>query len=393
MINREAKQTLLKLARGFPVIVLNGPRQSGKTTLARATFPQKAYVSLEDPDERMFAENDPRGFLKRFPEGAVLDEVQRCPDLFSYLQSRVDQEKRMGMFVLTGSQQFNLISHITQSLAGRAGIVQLLPFSIGELKQAKKLPSEIEDLIVQGMYPPVHTRDVEPHTWYANYVTTYIERDLRQLLSIKDLSVFQRFLKMCAARTGQLLNLSALGADCGISHNTAKAWLSVLEASYIAFLLKPHHRNFNKRLVKMPKLYFYDVGLAAYLLNIHLPEQAAVSAMRGPLFETFVISELLKLSLNKGLAPNLFFWRSNAGDEIDVVMEEQQRLIPVEIKAGQTVSLDFFKGLSKWQKIAGDETSKGVVIYAGDHSYERQEGRVVSWKDIRLLGKWEVKLK
>ncbi len=391
MIKRDAQQTLLKLARGFPVIVINGPRQSGKTTLARVTFPRKAYVSLEDPDERMFAENDPRSFLKRFPDGAILDEVQRCPDIFSYLQSIVDRDNRMGLFVLTGSQQFNLISHITQSLAGRAGIVQLLPFSISELAHAHKLPSEIENLIVLGMYPPVYTRDVESNAWYAAYVTTYVERDLRQLLSIKDLSVFQRFLKMCAARTGQLLNLSALGADCGISHNTAKAWLSVLEASYLLFLLKPHHRNFNKRLVKMPKLYFYDAGLAAYLLNIHSPEQAAVSSMRGPLFETFAISELMKASLNKGLTPNLFFWRSNAGDEIDVIIEEHNKLIPVEIKSGQTVSQDFFKGLVRWQKIAGIESSKGIVLYAGEQSYERQEGHVIAWKDLLQVEKIRAK--
>jgi len=289
------------------------------------------------------------------------------------------------LFVLTGSQQFNLISHITQSLAGRAGIVQLLPFSTGELKSAKKLSYEIETLLIQGMYPPVHTRDVLPRKWYANYVVTYVERDLRQLLSIKDLSVFQRFLRMCAARTGQLLNLSALGADCGISHNTAKAWLSVLEASYIVFLLRPHHQNFNKRLVKMPKLYFYDAGLAAYLLGIHSSGQIAVSSMRGPLFETFIVSELMKLRLNKGLPSNLFFWRSNAGDEIDVIIEKDQKLIPVEIKAGQTVSQDFFKGLVKWQNIAGSAASKGLLVYAGAQSYEKQEGHVVSWKDIGLI--------
>lgn len=387
MINRTAEKTVHELAKGFPVVVINGPRQSGKTTLARLSFPQKAYVSLEDPDERAFAEADPRAFFKRFPDGAILDEVQRCPDLFSYLQSRVDNDGRMGLFVLTGSQQFNLISRITQSLAGRAGMVQLLPLSISELNTALKLPDGAETLFIQGMYPPVHTREVQPRKWYANYVMTYIERDLRQLISIKELAVFQRFLKMCAARTGQLLNLSTLGADCGISHNTAKAWISVLEASYIVFLLKPHYRNFNKRLVKMPKLYFYDTGLAAYLLGIHTPEQASVNAMRGPLFETFIISELMKMQLNKGLPSNLYFWRSNAGDEIDVIIEENRTLLPIEIKSGQTISEDFFKGHVRWQKIAGNESSKGIVIYAGDQSYERQEGHVIAWKDIGLVEK------
>lgn len=384
IINRDAEKTIHEIARGFPVVVINGPRQSGKTTLARAAFAKKAYVSLEDPDERMLAETDPRAFLKRFPDGAILDEIQRCPSIFSYLQGRVDNDNRMGLFVLTGSQQFHHLSHITQSLAGRAGTLQLLPFSISELKSARKLPAEVETLLVQGMYPPVHTRDVEPRIWYANYVVTYVERDLRQLISIKDLSVFQRFLKMCAARTGQLLNLSALGTDCGISHNTAKAWLSVLEASYITFLLKPHHQNFNKRLVKMPKLYFYDAGLAAYLLGVHTREQAAVSSMRGYLFETFVISELMKMQLNKGLPSNLYFWRSNAGDEIDVIIEENQTLLPVEIKSGQTISEDFFKGLIKWEKIAGSSASKGVLIYAGAQSYERHEAHVSSWNNIKL---------
>jgi predicted AAA+ superfamily ATPase len=388
LINRDAEKTTHELARGFPIVVINGPRQSGKTTLARAAFAKKAYVSLEDPDERMLADTDPRAFLNRFPDGAILDEVQRCPAIFSYLQSRVDSDNRMGLFVLTGSQQFNLLSHITQSLAGRAGMLQLLPFSISELKSARKLPAEVETLLVRGMYPPVHTRDIEPRKWYANYVITYVERDLRQLISIKELSVFQRFLKMCAARTGQLLNLSSLGTDCGISHNTAKAWLSVLEASYIVFLLKPHHRNFNKRLVKMPKIYFYDAGLASYLLGIHASGQAAVSSMRGYLFETFIISELMKMQLNKGLPSNLYFWRSNAGDEIDVIIEENQTLLPVEIKSGQTISEDFFKGLIKWKKIAGSSASKGVLIYAGAQSYERQEAHVSSWKDIRVNKKY-----
>ncbi len=263
MIARKSTATLLRLARGFPIVAITGPRQSGKTTLARQAFPDKPYLSLEDPDTLALAESDPRGLLATHPRGAIIDEAQRAPQLFSYLQTRVDEHVTPGAWILTGSQQFGLLSGITQSLAGRVGLLQLLPFSLSELRSAIRPPPTLDELLVQGFYPPLYDRPVSSGDWFAAYIATYVERDLRQLINVRDLSAFQRFVKMCAARTGQLLNLSSLAADCGISHNTAAAWISVLEASYIVHLLRPHHRNFNKRLVKTPKLYFCDVGLAA----------------------------------------------------------------------------------------------------------------------------------
>ena len=262
MIARAAHDTLLRLAKGFPVLAITGPRQSGKTTLAKAAFPDKPYLSLEDPDVRMLAESDPRGLLSRFPDGAILDEVQRAPSLFSCLQTSTDQDQRPGFFILTGSQQFGLLSGISQSLAGRAGLVQLLPFTLGELQTAGKLPEDLDEVLFRGAYPPLYDRDLAPADWHGNHVNTYVEWDVRQLIAVRDLSTFQRFIRMCAARVGQLLNPSTLAADCGISHSTASAWISVLEASYIVFLLRPHSQNFNKRLVKTPKLYFCDTGLA-----------------------------------------------------------------------------------------------------------------------------------
>ena len=309
MIPRAASRTVRQFAKGFPIVVLTGPRQSGKTTLARMAFPRKRYVSLEDPAEREFAREDPRGFLGRFPDGAILDEVQHCPDLLSYLQTGVDKDRRMGLFVLTGSRNFGLPSSISQSLAGRAGIVQLLPFSLGELRGAGRLTSTLDEALYRGLYPPVHDRPLEPAAWYAGYVTTYVERDVRQIAAVHDLGVFQRFVRLCAARTGQMLNLASLATDCGVSQGTARNWIGILQASYVAFLLPPHHRNFGKRLVKTPKLYFHDTGLAAALLNVQGVDHMAVHPARPALFETLVVNEYLKGCFNRGLGSNLYFWR------------------------------------------------------------------------------------
>ena len=385
MINRSATLTLKKMAKGYPVITITGPRQSGKTTLARFVFAHKPYVSLEEPDQMEFAQEDPRGFLAQYPDGAILDEVQRCPALFSYIQGIVDKNKRSGLFILTGSQQFGLISKVTQSLAGRVGLLHLLPFSLGELKANGMAPKSLDDALFKGMYPPIYDRKLSPSSWYANYVLTYIERDVRQMVNVRDLTTFQRFVRMCAARTGQVLNLSGLANDCGITHNTAKAWLSVLEASYIIFLIKPHHRNFGKRLIKSPKLYFYDTGLAAWLLGINDAKQMSIHAMRGALFENLMISELLKGRFNKALASNLYFWRDNTGNEIDVLIEKTGTLIPVEIKSGQTVTKDYFTGLKKWLTIADATTGSSYVIYGGNEGQKRLGIEVLPWRDIAKL--------
>ncbi|MDA1372053.1 MAG: ATP-binding protein [Proteobacteria bacterium] len=382
LIPRIAEAKLLKLMKGYPAVVLTGPRQSGKTTLARKLFADKSYTSLEDIDVREFAESDPRGFLGQFPNGAVLDEVQRSPDLFSYLQSRLDEDKRMGLFVLTGSQQFDLLSGVSQSLAGRVARLTLLPFSLVELQQVNKAPGKLEKLLFDGLYPPVHDRKLDAADWYNNYVGTYLERDVRQLTNVRDLGSFQRFVRMCAARSGQLLNLSALGADCGITHNTAKAWISILEASYIIHLLHPHHKNFNKRLVKSPKLYFYDAGLAASLLNIQDAEQLSTHSARGSLFETWVVSEFVKHRLNRGLLSNCFFWRDNRGNEIDLLIEHSEKLFPVEIKSGQTIAADYFTGLEKYSAWAKDDAGDSTLIYGGAMAQERQQARVIPWKKI-----------
>lgn len=384
MISRQAAAVLLQLAMGYPILAITGPRQAGKTTLARATFPDKRYVSLEDPDERAFADEDPRGFLARFPDGAILDEAQRCPALFSYLQTRVDAERRMGQFVLTGSQQFGLLSNITQTLAGRVGMVQLLPFSLEELQSAQVPMAGLNDLMWRGMYPPIHDRALAPEHWFANYVMTYLERDVRQLIEVQNLSLFQRFIKLCAARCGQLLNMASLASDCGVSHSTVRAWLSVLEAGYVLFLLQPHHQNFGKRLVKTPKLYFVDTGLAAFLLGIRDPEHLSIHSARGALFENFVISELLKRRYNQGLPSNLYFWRNNTGEEVDVVIEQGEKLMPVEIKSGQTFNTDFLAGLKRWTQFAGDAALPPQLVYGGDDNMLRSGVAVQSWRHFQV---------
>jgi predicted AAA+ superfamily ATPase len=382
MIKRKARDTLVRLSKGFPVVAVTGPRQSGKTTLARATFPDKPYLSLEDPDIRMLAQSDPRGLLSRYPDGAVLDEVQRTPELFSYLQTRVDADVRPGTFILTGSQQFDLLSGVTQSLAGRVGLVHLLPLSMGELQAEGMLSERLDEALFRGFYPPLFDRDLSPGDWCAAYINTYVERDVRQLIAVRDLSTFQRFLRMCAARIGQLLNLSSLAADCGITHNTAAAWLSVLEASYIVFVLRPHFNNYNKRLTKSPKLYFYDTGLAAWLLGIREPEPLAFHAQRGALFENLVVTEILKSRFNRGLPADIYFWRDSRGLEIDLIVEKGDDLQPVEIKSGQTLAADFFDALKKWGVLAARQENPAWLIYGGDRETQNGNITVIPWRGV-----------
>ncbi len=382
MIPRTAQKALLRLAKGFPIVAITGPRQSGKTTLAKLTFPQKPYLSLEDPDVRATAESDPRGLLAAFRDGAILDEAQRAPHLFSYLQTKVDEKIIPGMFVLTGSQQFGLLSGITQSLAGRVGLIHLLTFAAEELAAVRQLPDSLEKLLVRGLYPPLYDRDIFSGDWFSGYIATYVERDARQLINVRDLSAFQRFVKMCAARTAQILNLSSLASDCGITHNTAAAWISVLEASYLIYLLRPHQRNFNKRLIKAPKLYFCDVGLAAWLLGINTPEQVRFHAQRGALFETLVVTEFLKGRFNEGLPANLFYWRDSKGLEIDLIREEGEELEAIEIKSGQTIAPDSFTSLKRWLKLAGQSEAPARLIYGGDKALTNKNISIVPWQNI-----------
>ena len=383
MIPRRIEETVQRLRSGFPIVAITGPRQSGKTTLSRAIFPERPYVSLEEPDTRAYAVDDPRGFLAQFPDGAILDEAQRAPELFSYLQSRVDLDNRMGLFLLTGSQQFGLRAGITQSLAGRVGLVTLLPFSFGELSHARVAPDTLEECMYTGSFPPLYDRPILPGDWYPRYIATYLERDLHQLIQVRDLHTFQTFLRMCAARTAQIINLSALATDCGITHNTAKAWVSVLEASYILFLLQPHHRNFNKRMIKAPKIYFYDTGLVASLMGIEDVDRLRTHSMRGQLFENWIVSELMKGRYNRGLPSNLYFWRDRAGLEVDLIADHGESLLPIEIKSGATVAGDFFDGLKRWSKLSTDGTRETpLLFYGGDEDQPRTDAVVRSWRSV-----------
>ena len=379
MIHRDATSEIKKLARQFKAVAIIGPRQSGKTTLAKYAFPEKPYVSLENPDTRQFAIEDPRGFLHQFPNGAILDEAQRVPHLFSYLQQILDEHHESGLFIITGSNNFLLQENISQSLAGRIAYLNLLPFSLNELAETGNW--SLNELLFKGAYPPIYDQAVETNSWYNNYIRTYIERDVRQLKNIKDLYTFERFIKLCAGRIGQLLNMSNLAIETGVDHKTISSWLGILESSFVIYRLQPHHKNFNKRIVKMPKLYFYDTGLASALLGIQNPEQLDTNPYRGVLFENFVIAELIKKSFNKAQPHRIYFWRDNTGHEIDVIIESANSLFPIEIKSGKTITSAYFSGLSFWNRISQQEG--GTVIYGGDSYQKRSNGiEVLPWNKI-----------
>ena len=383
MVNREAAKELKILSTQFKAVAVVGPRQSGKTTLTRTTFPEKEYVSLENPDHRNFAQEDPRGFLAQYPKGAILDEAQRIPEIFSYLQQVLDESAESGQFILTGSNNFLLQQNIVQSLAGRIAYLYLLPFSIAELKSADLLPHDINELMYKGSYPPVYTQNIPAEKWFPNYIRTYIERDVRLIKNITDLAAFGRFLKLCAGRTGQLLNRSSLGIEVGVDSKTIAAWIGILESSFIIHLLQPHHQNFNKRVVRMPKMYFYDTGLVCSLLGIQNEKQLNLHPLTGSLFENFIIIELIKKRFNAGEPGNLYFWRDNKGNEVDVIIDRDNKLFPIEIKAGQTITAAYFKSINYWNQLTAN--IEGTVIYAGEKTQKRSSGiTVIPWYKMNL---------
>ena len=396
MIKRTLARKLKDAATQFPVVTVTGPRQSGKTTLVKAVFGSYDYLSLEPPDQRDFAVEDPRGFLGQFDGPVILDEVQRVPDLFSYIQVLVDEHRDWtGRFILTGSHNFLLLQGLSQSLAGRCAVLHLLPFSLAELMGrppvsldtlGRTIPRDpqpprtgLMETLFTGFYPRIHDKRLPPRDWLAGYYQTYVERDVRSVLNVGDIETFGRFMRLCAGRCGQLLNLSGLGSDCGVSHVTVKRWLSVLEASFIVALLRPHHRNFGKRLIKSPKLYFLDTGLLCYLLQIHGPEELFHRAERGAIFESFVVSEFYKNFMHRGEQPRLHFWRDAAGHEIDTVIDMGAELIPVEIKSAQTVASDFFDNLAYWRKLTGDDKAPSALVYGGDQASKRSGASVYPW--------------
>jgi len=381
MIQRDIASKILELASKFPVVTLTGPRQSGKTTLLRHLFPEKKYISLEDLDTREYATSDPRAFLESIPHGAVLDEIQRVPELFSYLQGVVDQHGIVGEFILSGSQNFLLMERVSQSLAGRAAVLKLLPLSNKELSGTSFFEQTLEQRIFGGFYPRIYDKNISPVDFYASYTQTYVERDIRQMKNIHDLSLFTRFLKLCAARVGQLLNLSSLANDCGISHFTAQSWLSLLQTAYIVFLLQPHHENFSKRLTKMPKLYFYDTGLACHLMNLTESSQLQSHYTRGSLFENLMIMEIVKHYANLGIEAPVFFWRDKTGNEIDCLIEAPQGMHLVEMKSAKTYHSDFAKNINYYVKLnEGKHKLHLITIYTGDEKQKRANMQLIPWQ-------------
>ena len=380
MIPRKIENYVQIVAKEYPVVAIVGPRQSGKTTLVKMMFPQKPYFSLENPDIRSEIEEDPRGFLSSLKKGAVLDEFQRIPELTSYLQQFVDDDPSPGRFILTGSRSLEIIDRISQSLVGRAATVELLPFSYSEIKNYYKQNS-ITDFMYKGFYPPIYHRELTPSIWFSNYVRNYLERDVRQLINVKDLNIFQKFLVLCAGRTGQLVNYSELSSELGLSHNTIKSWFSVLSASYIVLFLQPFYNNYSKRVVKTPKLYFYDTGLAAWLLSIKEPDHLSPHPLKGALFENYCVSELLKNRFNNGERSNLYFWRDKSGHEVDIIVDEGTSFNGIEIKSSMTYNKAFLKNLNYLAE-RDNKLIRKYIIWGNDETQISTTHERISWRDI-----------
>lgn len=384
-ISRELAKELTEMAACYPVVTVIGPRQSGKTTLVRRLFPNKPYVSFEDMDERELAASDPKGFLARYPEGAIFDEIQRLPALLSYIQGIVDKQQIKGMFILTGSHQLQLHESVSQSLAGRTAILKLLPFTINELKKGNRVLFSLDEYIFKGMYPRIFKENISPSKFYRDYVQTYIERDVRQMVNIKDLQVFQHFLKLCAGRIGQIFNSHSLSNELGVTHNTVRNWLSVLEASFLVFRLQPYYENFGKRIIKSPKLYFTDTGLASYLLDIREISQIERDPLRGSLVENLVILECFKNQLNKGIEPSLFYYRDSNNNEIDLLFKSGSKLIPIEIKSAKTFNSEFLKNLKYFENISASRFSRGYLIYSGEQEQNIGNIQLLNYTNIHKI--------
>lgn len=385
MIERKLMPFMKKAVRQYPVVTVTGPRQSGKTTLCKTSFPEYTYISLENPETRSFALEDPKGFLRQYKAPVILDEIQNAPEIASYIQGIVDETQENGSYILTGSQNFALTHTVTQSLAGRTAVFKLLPFTFSEISgQLKSKP--IDEILFTGFYPRIHDHGLEPNQALGFYVETYLERDIRSLSYVKNLTLFQKFLKICAGRCGQLLNLSSIGSEIGISHTTAREWLSLLEASYIIFLLQPHHKNYNKRITKAPKLYFYDVGLAAYLLGIKTTGQMERDPLRGNLFENLVIAEAIKEAHHQSQLPQVAFFRDKQGNEIDLIVEHREGLVAIEVKSAETISSSFFKGLNYFEKLSGKDLFRKCLIYGGQTNMRRSEIEIMPVRQIQ----WDI---
>jgi len=385
MIERSISDRVRDVAGHYPIVTITGPRQSGKTTLVRMLFADRPYVNLEAPDVREAVRSDPREFLSRHRGGAVIDEVQRVPELLSYLQVEVDERPEPGRFVLTGSVNMALLGAVSQSLSGRTALLTLLPLGLEEIRRFDEPCEDLIETMWRGSYPAVFDRGIPPTEWYASYVGTYVERDVRQILNVGNLTAFQAFLRLCAGRTAQLLNLSSLAADCGVTHNTARSWLSVLEASHIVSRLPPLTTNLTKRQVKTPKLHFLDTGLVCYLLGVTSPDQLAHHPLRGAVFETWVVSEIMKARASKGLQRGLHFTRDRKGNEVDLVIETGDRLLAVETKSGQTIASDFFRGLDLFEKRAGAASVTKVLVHGGDAAHDRHGTRLVPWNAMHEM--------
>lgn len=392
MIQRSLEPRLRELARDVPAVAVTGPRQSGKTTLCRMAFPDRDYVSLEPLDTRDFARMDPRGFLRQYARDVILDEVQRAPDLFSYLQEAIDEDPTPGRFILTGSQHFGLSEAISQSLAGRIALLRLLPLSLDELERFEGSPTELWSTICGGGYPRIYDRNLDPAAWLADYVATYVQRDVRQVLEVTNLDAFTTFLRLVAGRTGQELNLSSLGSDAGITHNTVRAWLSVLDASFVTFRTPRWHRSFRKRVVKAPKIHLVDSGLACHLLGIREPDQLRSHPLRGAIFESWVVSEILKARSNRGLEPDLYHLREARGLEIDLIIEAGETLFGVEAKSGATVASGFTDHLREFRRRIEEELPhlhcETRLVYGGDNVQARGEVCIIPWSAIQESS-WE----